>query len=68
MTAMRALTLPRSSAVLLGAMALYAAVVGTACHLRYLYYGYDDFDLALHAQSVRNILHGTLDSSILTWS
>ena len=65
MTAMRALTLPRSSAVLLGAMALYAAVVGTACHLRYLYYGYDDFDLAIHAQSVRNILHGTLDSSIL---
>jgi len=28
-------------------------------------FGYNDFDLAIHTQSVRNILHGSLDSSIL---
>jgi uncharacterized membrane protein len=47
------------------AAAIYAAVMCRACHQKFVNFGYADFDLAVHTQSVWNILHGSLASSIL---
>ena len=44
---------------------LYMIALNIACHSRYITYGYDDFDLAVHAQSTWNILHGSLYCSII---
>ena len=46
-------------------MLLYAALIGIVCHMKFVHYGYTDFDLAVHAQSVHGILHGRFQSSIL---
>lgn len=50
--------------VLLG-MAAYTLWVGFLCTVKYRYYLYSDFDLAVHVQSVANILRGTGDCSLL---
>lgn len=47
------------------AISLYVAVLGAACLTKLANYGYDDFDLAHHTQSLYNILHGSMDCSIL---
>jgi len=44
---------------------LYFAVVSVVCTVKYLNFGYDDFDLAVHSQSVWKICRGDFDSSIL---
>ena len=44
---------------------LYAALLGTACYLRFESFQYTDFDLAVHSQSLNNMLRGSLDCSIL---
>jgi len=44
---------------------VYAFLLCRACHLRFIRCAYDDFDLAVHAQSTWNLLHGSLGSSIL---
>ncbi len=46
-------------------MAAYCLLIGHACYSAYSGFRYGDFDLAVHTQSLRNILHGSLDSSIL---
>ena len=43
----------------------YAAILGVACYLKFATYQYTDFDLAVHAQSVHNMLRGSMDCSIL---
>ncbi|MFO7870735.1 MAG: DUF2079 domain-containing protein [Kiritimatiellia bacterium] len=47
------------------ASAAYAVVLSAACLGKFTSFGYDDFDLAVHSQSVWNIIHGSLDCSIL---
>ncbi|NQU10859.1 DUF2079 domain-containing protein [bacterium] len=49
--------------LLLGA-ALFAVLAG-ACLIQYRAFGYNDFDLAVHVQSIWNLLRGSLDCSIL---
>ncbi|MBN1557529.1 MAG: DUF2079 domain-containing protein [Lentisphaerae bacterium] len=51
--------------VVLVAAALYTLLLGAACHVKLRAYGYDDFDLAHHTQTLHNILRGSLDCSIL---
>jgi len=46
-------------------IAAYAIILSTASYFMYCNFHYEDFDLAIHTQSVRNILHGSIDSSIL---
>lgn len=46
-------------------VAAYTLFFCWICRLKFLYDGYSDFDLAVHAQSVWNITRGSLDSSIL---
>jgi len=48
------------------AAGVYALVLSFACYAKYVTFGYDDFDLAVHSQSVWGILHGNLHSSILS--
>ncbi|MBA4388608.1 MAG: hypothetical protein C0404_11545 [Verrucomicrobia bacterium] len=55
---------PYAIGVLIG-MGLYCLIMIGLCFYKYSNLLYDDFDLAVHTQSVRNILHGSLDSSIL---
>lgn len=47
------------------AIAAYVLLFGLIAHLKYTYYGFSDFDLAVHTQSTWNIVHGSIDSSIL---
>ncbi len=42
----------------------YTVILSWLCTLKYLSFGYDDFDLAIDAQSTWNICHGSLESSI----
>ena len=49
----------------LAGMAVYILLLCWTCYAKFSAYGYADFDLAVHAQSVWNIVHGSLDSSIL---
>jgi glycosyltransferase involved in cell wall biosynthesis len=44
---------------------LYIFSFGLISILKYNSFRYDDFDLAVHAQTLYNILHGSLESSIL---
>lgn len=44
---------------------VYVAFFFFICALRYHVFNYSDFDLAVHAQTVYNILHGSIQSSIL---
>lgn len=46
-------------------IAAYCLLIGHACFSAYGAFSYGDFDLAVHTQSLRNILHVSLDSSIL---
>jgi len=55
----------RASLVVWVAMAVYILVLCAACHAKLNAYGYDDFDLAHHTQTLRNILHGSLECSVL---
>ena len=48
-----------------GLAAVYAVVMAAACHIKAATFGYGDFDLAVHTQTLKSILHGTLDSPIL---
>lgn len=50
-------------AVLIG-MTLYAALLCWASYTKYTAYQYGDFDLAIDAQSMWSLLHGTTNSSI----
>ena len=55
----------RADTVVVAALALlYALVYGTACLIKYRYFLYTDFDLAIFAQATDGILRGTLFSSI----
>ena len=56
---------PKTTPMVLLGVALYILIVGGACVARVAGFDYGDFDLAIHAQSTRNILHGSLNSSIL---
>lgn len=51
--------------VVLMAVITFSVTMCAACHLKFDSFGYDDFDLAHHSQSVRNILRGSLDCSVL---
>lgn len=55
----------RAVGMVLAAIAGYAFLLGWIGQAKYRAFGYTDFDLAVHAQSVWNILHGSMDSSIL---
>lgn len=57
--------LPTAHVVVITAIATYVALLGWACHEKFARYGYDDFDLAVHAQSVWSITRGSIDCSIL---
>lgn len=46
-------------------MGIYIFVFTLICALKFNSFGYDDFDLAHHAQTLWNILHGSLHCSIL---
>lgn len=61
------LPLPRSFSARAAAVcaALFALFYGAACFAQYRAFGYHDFDLAVHTQSLWNLLRGSLDSSIL---
>ncbi|MCX5716021.1 MAG: DUF2079 domain-containing protein [Candidatus Omnitrophica bacterium] len=45
--------------------ALYVFFFGLVSVLKYNSFSYNDFDLAVHAQTLYNILHGSIESSIL---
>ncbi len=47
------------------AAALYALLLSAVCLLRWRRFGYGDFDLAVHAQSLHSLLRGSLDCSLL---
>lgn len=51
--------------IVIAGIAAYVTLLCWACHAKFSAYAYGDFDLAHHSQSVWNILHGSLDSSIL---
>ena len=53
-----------ATAVLWTLVALYVAAYGTTCAIKYAYYLYNDFDLAIFTQAVSGVRHGTLFSSI----
>ncbi len=60
------ITQSTAARMITGAAALvYVLLLGSIAQTRYIYYGFSDFDLAVHAQSTWNILHGSIDSSIL---
>jgi uncharacterized membrane protein len=65
MTQANAKSTPWALGVVWLAAAVYALVLCMACHTKFVNYGYGDFDLAVHSQSMWNILHGSFDSSIL---
>jgi uncharacterized membrane protein len=44
---------------------IYVAFLAVLCFLKYRAFAYWDFDLAVHSQIMWNMLHGSLDSSIL---
>lgn len=46
-------------------IALYLFFFGLISILKYNSFSYNDFDLAVHAQTLYNILHGSIESSIL---
>src|SRR6185295_10237359 len=45
-------------------IAAYVAVYFTVCVIKYRYYLYQDFDLAIFVQAASRLLHGSLYSSI----
>ena len=47
------------------AILTYVILLGSIASLKYTYYGFSDFDLAIHSQSTWNITQGSIDSSIL---
>lgn len=49
----------------LAAAACYTIILGAICGFKLHNAGYTDFDLAVHTQSLWNICHGSLQSSIL---
>lgn len=55
----------RACLVVWAAVVLYVTLMGWLCHNKLAAYHYRDFDLAHHTQTLRNILHGSLDCSIL---
>jgi uncharacterized membrane protein len=58
--------LAKPHALIVGsAVAAYVAVLGWANQVQYAACLYGDFDLAVHAQSLHSILHGSLHSSVL---
>ncbi len=46
-------------------MGLYSALLMATCHIKFNHFGYNDFDLAIHTQSLDAILRGNGESSIL---
>ncbi|MFH1201937.1 MAG: DUF2079 domain-containing protein [Candidatus Omnitrophota bacterium] len=44
---------------------IYVAFLTYISYLKFISYNYYDFDLAVHAQVLWNIIHGSIDSSIL---
>ncbi|MEO5619031.1 MAG: DUF2079 domain-containing protein [Candidatus Eisenbacteria bacterium] len=50
--------------VVWGMIALYVAVFSAVCLVKYRYYLYADFDLAIFTQATHQILHGSFFSSI----
>lgn len=55
----------RSWIFLWGGVALYAAFYSFVSYLKYAHFVYGDFDLAVHAQVLWNLCHGSAFSSIL---
>jgi len=55
----------QAAGIVMAAIVCYAFLLGWICQAKYRAFGYTDFDLAVHTQSVWNILHGSMDSSIL---
>lgn len=54
----------RSAGPVIAGMLGYVWALGWACHAKYRLFLYGDFDLAIDAQTIWNILHGSLESSI----
>ena len=44
---------------------IYITILCSAAYLKFIYFKYEDFDLAVHSQSIWNICHGSFDCSIL---
>jgi len=44
---------------------LYTLIMGVVCYLKFYNFGYDDFDLAIHTQSLAAILRGESQTTIL---
>jgi uncharacterized membrane protein len=53
------------SAAVFVMMGVYALIIGAACHFQYIRFMYDDFDLAMHTQTLGAILRGSSYSSII---
>ena len=57
--------LGKTGSIVAVGITLYVTLLCWTCHVKFQHYEYGDFDLALHAQSMWSILHGSLDCSIL---
>ena len=54
-----------ASGIVFTLMTAYIFVLGITCYLKYHHFGYDDFDLAIHTQTLSSILQGSSQTSIL---
>lgn len=54
----------RPAIAVIAAAAVYVLFLSWLCTIKYYSFGYDDFDLAIDAQSTWNICHGSIESSI----
>lgn len=59
------INISKYSIVTIALIALYTVIMGVVCHIKYNNFGYDDFDLAIHTQSLAAILAGQSQTSIL---
>ncbi len=55
----------KADKIVLAAIFLYTLLLTSINFLQYSTFEYKDFDLAIHAQTMHNILHGSIYSSIL---
>ena len=50
--------------LVIGTMLVFIVIISWLCHRQYALFLYDDFDLAIDAQTTWNIAHGSIESSI----
>lgn len=56
---------PKRALIALFLIVLYILLFGLLCILKYDSFSYNDFDLSVHTQTLYNILHGSIESSVL---